>query len=84
MRYNYRAARHNRLLGPPLALRRRGYPSRSPGWRRIYRPGLPNVIRELRRLLEINRELSPTEIDALCELRLVVRREFLSQPLEKR
>ena len=45
---------------------------------------LPKVIRELRRLLEINRELSPTEIDALCELRLVVRREFLSQPLEKR
>jgi hypothetical protein len=45
---------------------------------------LPKVIRELRRLLEINRELSPTEIDALCELRLAVRREFLNQPLEKR
>jgi hypothetical protein len=44
---------------------------------------LPKVIRELRRLLEINRELSPTEIDALCELRLAVRREFLNQPLEK-
>jgi len=26
---------------------------------------LPKIIRELRRLLEINRELSPTEIDAL-------------------
>jgi hypothetical protein len=45
---------------------------------------LPKLIRELRRLLEINRELSPTEIDAFCELRLVVRREFLNQPLEKR
>ena len=45
---------------------------------------LPKVIRELRRPLEINRELSPTEIDALCELRLAVRREFLNQPLEKR
>jgi hypothetical protein len=45
---------------------------------------LPKVIRELRRLLEINRELSPTEIDALCELRLAVRRELLNQPLEKR
>jgi hypothetical protein len=45
---------------------------------------LPKVIAELRRLLEINRELSPTEIDALCELRLAVRREFLNQPLEKR
>jgi len=45
---------------------------------------LPKVIRELRRLLEINRALSPTEIDALCELRLAVRREFLNQPLEKR
>jgi hypothetical protein len=45
---------------------------------------LPKVIRELRRLLEINRELSPTEIDALCELRLVVRGELLNQPLEKR
>jgi hypothetical protein len=45
---------------------------------------LPKVIRELRRLLEINRDLSPTEIDALCELRLAVRREFLNQPFEKR
>jgi hypothetical protein len=45
---------------------------------------LPKVIRELRRLLEINRALSPSETDALCELRLAVRREFLSQPLEKR
>jgi hypothetical protein len=45
---------------------------------------LPKVIRELRRLLEINRELAPTEIDALCELRLAVRRAFLNQPLEKR
>ena len=45
---------------------------------------LPKVIRELRRPLEINRELSPTEIDALCELRLVVRGELLNQPLEKR
>jgi hypothetical protein len=45
---------------------------------------LPKAIRELRRLLEIDRELSPAEIDALCELRLVVRREFLSHPLEKR
>jgi hypothetical protein len=45
---------------------------------------LPKVIRELRRLLEINRELSPTEIDALCELRLAVRGELLNQPLEKR
>jgi hypothetical protein len=45
---------------------------------------LPKVIRELRRLLEINRELSPAEIDALCELRLAVRREFLNQPFEKR
>ena len=45
---------------------------------------LPKVIRELRRLLEINRALSPTEIDALCELRLAVRREFLNQPFEKR
>jgi hypothetical protein len=45
---------------------------------------LPKVIRELRRLLEINRELSPSEIDALCELRLVVRGELLNQPLEKR
>jgi hypothetical protein len=42
------------------------------------------VIRELRRLLEINRELSPAEIDALCELRLAVRGELLNQPLEKR
>jgi len=45
---------------------------------------LPKVIRELRRLLEINRPLSASEIDALAELRLAVRREFLSQPLEKR
>ena len=45
---------------------------------------LPKVIRELRRLLEINRDLSPTEIDALCELRLAVRRELLNQSLEKR
>jgi hypothetical protein len=45
---------------------------------------LSKVIHELRRLLELNRELSPTEIDALCELRLAVRREFLNQPLEKR
>jgi hypothetical protein len=45
---------------------------------------LPKVIRKLRRLLEINRELSPAEIDALCELRLAVRREFLNQPFEKR
>ena len=45
---------------------------------------LPKVIRKLRRLLEINRELSPAEIDALCELRLAVRREFLNQPLKKR
>jgi hypothetical protein len=45
---------------------------------------LPKVIRELRRLPEINRELSPSEIDALCELRLAVRQEFLNQPLEKR
>ena len=45
---------------------------------------LPKVIRELRRLLEINRELSPSENDALCELRLAVRRKFLNQPLEKR
>ena len=45
---------------------------------------LPKVIRELRRPLEINRELSPTEIDALCELRLALRREFLNLSLEKR
>ena len=45
---------------------------------------LPKVVVELRRLLEINRELSPLEIDALCELRLAVRRELLSHPLEKR
>ena len=47
---------------------------------------LPKAVRELRRLLEINRdrELSPSEIDAFCELRLVVRRELLNQPLEKR
>ena len=45
---------------------------------------LPTVFRELRWVLEINRELSPTEIDALCELRLAVREEFLNQPLEKR
>jgi hypothetical protein len=45
---------------------------------------LPKVIRELRRLLEVERELSPTEIDALCELRLAVRREFLNQQLQKR
>jgi hypothetical protein len=45
---------------------------------------LPKVIRELRRLLEINRELSPSEVDAFCELRLVVRRELLNQSLEKR
>jgi hypothetical protein len=45
---------------------------------------LPKVIRELRRLLEIDRELSPAEIDALCELRLAVRRELLNQSLEKR
>ena len=45
---------------------------------------LPKVIRELRRLLSIERELSPTEIDALCELRLAIRREFLNYQLEKR
>jgi hypothetical protein len=45
---------------------------------------LLKVIRELRRLLEINRELSPTEIDAFCELRLAVRHEFLNQRPEKR
>jgi hypothetical protein len=45
---------------------------------------LPKVIRELRRLLEINRELSPSEIDALRELRLAVRGQLLNQPLEKR
>jgi len=45
---------------------------------------LPKVTRKLRRLLEINRELSPAEIDALCELRLAVRRQLLNQPLEKR
>jgi hypothetical protein len=51
---------------------------------KLHKLDLPKVIRELRRLLEINRELSPAEIDALCELRLAVRREFLNQPLEKR
>jgi hypothetical protein len=45
---------------------------------------LPKVIRELRRLLEIDRELSLNEIDALCELRLAVRGQLLNQPLEKR
>ena len=45
---------------------------------------LLKVIRELRRLLEINRDLSSTEIDTLCELRLAVRLEFLNQTFEKR
>jgi len=45
---------------------------------------LPKVIRELRRLLAVERELSPTEVDALCELRLAIRREFLNYQLEKR
>ena len=39
---------------------------------------LPKVIRELRRLLAVERELSPTEVDALCELRLAIRRGFLN------
>jgi hypothetical protein len=51
---------------------------------KLHKLDLPKVIRELRRLLEINRELSPAEIDALCELRLAVRGELLNQPLEKR
>jgi hypothetical protein len=45
---------------------------------------LPKLVSELRRLLEINRDLSPTETDALCELRLLVRRELLNLTLQKR
>jgi hypothetical protein len=45
---------------------------------------LPKLKRTLRRFLELNRELSPAEIDALCELRLAVRGQLLNQPLEKR
>ena len=45
---------------------------------------LPEVIRELRRLLAIERELTPVEIDAMCELRLALRRQFLDHRLEKR